>query len=177
MEQSFDEVELVRLPDERPEPHLPAQPPPAVPVAEPLTPRTAPIINRALAFLTDVSLFGAVALAMSPLLPLRASLIETARHEPLPVLALSGFLLLVSMYFCVLSWMIWGRTIGGSLFDLRIAADDGGPVDGKRAIRRWAGTLLGVLTLGAGFLPALMGERRSVADRLSSTQVRRNETE
>lgn len=170
MEQRFDEVELVRVPeqDERNPPAAEATSPSAATRS-----LRAPLVNRALAFLTDVSLFVAIALAMSPLLPLRAGVVDTLREEPGTSLALLGFLLLISLHYCVLSWMIWGRTVGASIFDLRVVADDGGPVDGKSALRRWAGSLLCILTGGIGFLPALTSSRRSLADRLSSTQVHR----
>jgi len=99
----FDEVELQAVPLEL-EPDLP--PPPA-------TPRIS-FFKHALALLTDLSLFAALSLALSPLLPQSAS--------PLALIALSGFVLMLSFYYFVGAWALWGKTIGGAIFDVRVEA-------------------------------------------------------
>lgn len=167
MGQRFDEIELVRDDVLEAAPLAPA--PAEIAVASP----RAPVANRVFAFLTDLSLFAALGLALSPLLPLHASLRETALHEPAAVGALAGFLLLVSLHYSALCWMIWGRTVGAAIFDLRVSGLDGEPVDARRAVRRWLATLLCIATAGIGFIPGMFGARRTLADRMSSTSVGR----
>jgi uncharacterized RDD family membrane protein YckC len=100
----FDEVELEAVP-------MPAElAPPLEP--EEATPARASRFRRLLAILTDLSLFAALVLALSPLLP--------AGSRTLPLIALGGFVLMVSYYYFVGAWMLWGRTIGGAVFDVRV---------------------------------------------------------
>src|SRR5215212_4948116 len=88
----FDEVELE-----------------AVPLPPLIDPESAPRWKRMLALLADVSLF--VALGLSPLLPQAYGWPEVA--------ALVGFVVVVSYYYFVGAWMLWGKTIGGAIFDVR----------------------------------------------------------
>src|SRR5687767_6716735 len=103
----FDEVELEAVPlgievaGDAPEAALGAAPESA----------TTPWWRRALALLTDLSLFAALVLALSPLLP-----------QPLTWMsggALAGFVVMLSYYYFVGSWLLWGKTIGGAIFDVR----------------------------------------------------------
>lgn len=96
----FDEVELEPVPFDLPEP-----PPPTT---------RSPLLRRAAALLIDVSLFAALALALSPLLPAAMSWMAVA--------GLAGFVVLVSYYYFVGSWVLWGKTIGGAIFDVRVAS-------------------------------------------------------
>jgi uncharacterized RDD family membrane protein YckC len=111
----FDEVELepVTFDLSDPAPDLPSD-----------TAR-APFFRRTAALLIDVSLFAALALALSPLLPAPASALTIA--------GLAGFVLLVSYYYFVGAWMLWGKTIGGTIFDVRVA----GALSLRNASVRW----------------------------------------
>ena len=95
----FDEIELQAVP-------VPAAPP------SPPETRSTPRFRQFLALLTDLSLFAALALALSPLLP--------QRHGWPELTALGGFVLVVSYYYFVGAWMLWGKTIGGAIFDVRV---------------------------------------------------------
>ena len=81
-----------------------AAPPPAAPV------RTS-IVRRFAALLVDVSLFAALALALSPLLPASMSAISIA--------SLAGFLIIIAFYYFAGTRALWARTIGGAIFDVR----------------------------------------------------------
>ena len=81
-----------------------ATPPPPEPVR-------ASIFRRLAALLIDVSLFAALALALSPLLPASMSVISIA--------SLAGFLILIAFYYFAGTRALWGRTIGGAIFDVR----------------------------------------------------------
>ena len=117
--------------------------------------------QRLLALLTDLSLFVALALALSPLLPASMS-------WPM-VSALGGFILLVSYYYFVGTWLLWGKTIGGAIFDVRVVAAGGDAMAFKNASLRWLGVCLSLLTGGIGFALAALPSRLSLADRLSHT--------
>src|ERR1044071_4880381 len=107
----FDEVELEPVPFD-----LPEAPPPS---------RRSPFFRRAAALLIDVSLFAALALALSPLLPAAMSWVAIA--------GLAGFVVLVSYYYFVGSWVLWGKTIGGAIFDVRAS----GAMALRNASLRW----------------------------------------
>jgi len=117
----FDEVELEPVPFDLPEP-----PPPTT---------RSPLLRRAAAMLIDVSLFAALALALSPLLPAAMSWMAVA--------GLAGFVVLFSYYYFVGSWVLWGKTIGGAIFDVRVS----GAASLRDASLRWL-VLCGVM-LGA----------------------------
>jgi uncharacterized RDD family membrane protein YckC len=119
----FDEVELEPVTFELPEP------PPAT---------RSPFFRRAAALLIDVSLFAALTLALSPLLP--ASMSWGA------IAGLAGFVVLVSYYYFVGAWIVWGKTIGGAIFDVRVA----GAMSLREASLRWLAICLSMLAAGVG---------------------------
>jgi len=118
----------------------------------------APRFRRLLALLTDLSLFAALTLALMPLLP--------PVRDAFAIVSLGGFVMMISYYYFVGSWLLWGKTIGGAIFDVRVVADAMTP---KSATLRWLGLYLSLFTAGIGFLFAALPSRRSLADRLSST--------
>src|SRR6266566_7831626 len=70
----------------------------------------APRFRRFLALLTDLSLFAALALALSPLLP--------SSRNWMAIAGIAGFVIIVSYYYFVGTWLLWGKTIGGTIFDV-----------------------------------------------------------
>jgi len=96
----FDEVELETVPFDA-EPVPPPSP----------SPRT-PVLKHALALVTDLSLFAALALALSPLLPQPATRVA--------LIALIGFVVMLSFYYFAGAWTLWGKTVGGAIFDVRV---------------------------------------------------------
>jgi len=119
----------------------------------------APRFRRLLALLTDLSLFAALTLALAPLLP--------PSRDAFAIASLAGFVIIVSYYYFVGSWLLWGKTIGGAIFDVRVVSDAMTP---RAATMRWLGMIVSMLTAGLGFLFAAMPSRRSLADRVSSTR-------
>jgi uncharacterized RDD family membrane protein YckC len=119
----------------------------------------APRSRRLLALLTDLSLFAALTLALAPLLP--------PSRDPFAIASLAGFVIIVSYYYFVGSWLLWGKTIGGAIFDVRVVSEAMTP---RVATMRWIGMVVSMLTAGLGFLFAALPSRRSLADRLSSTR-------
>src|SRR5688572_4579586 len=121
----------------------------------------APRIKRLMALLADLSLFAALALALSPLLPQPA----TWMHYT----ALAGFVVVMSYYYFVGSWLLWGKTIGGTIFDVRVAGAQGA-MSLRAATLRWAGLYLSLLTAGIGLMLAMLPSRQSLPDRMSNTR-------
>lgn len=146
----FDEVELDPVPliEE-----------PARPERDPLP--GAPRLRRLAALLTDISLFVALSFLLVPLLPESWSWAQAA--------AIGGFVVMLSYYYFVGSWMLWGKTIGGAIFDVRVVAGGGEAMSLRAASRRWVAFHLSLLTLGAGFALAALPSRRSLPDRMSDT--------
>lgn len=151
----FDEVELESVP-------LSIEEEAAGPVESDRGDGAARRDKRLLALLTDLSLFAALALALSPLLP-----------EPpaWPYLAaLAGFVVVLSYYYFVGTWMLWGKTIGGAIFDVRIVPGAEGAMSLRDASLRWLAVYLSLATGGLGFLLAALPSRKSLPDRLSNTR-------
>ena len=120
----FDEIELEAVPL-----IAPPSPPPA---DEERSPR----MRRLLALLTDLSLFAALSLALSPLLP--------DPHGWPEIAALAGFVVVISYYYFVGAWMLWGKTIGGAIFDVRVVSRTL-----RDASKRWSWIFAGAAIAGA----------------------------
>ena len=165
----FDELELFKDPAETPEssPRAVTAEVHAQPALELVA---APRWRRVLAFATDASLFMALALAMSPLLEIRPSFEATLRAEWPALASFVAFMLLLSFHYFVVSWAVCGRTVGGSIFDTRVATLDGTAIDFRSSALRWAWMLVSIATVGAGFLIALLPGGRSLADRMSQSR-------
>ncbi len=118
--------------------------------------------RRLLALLTDLSLFVALSLALSPLLP-------TSMSWP-TVASLAGFIAIVSYYYFAGTWLLWGKTIGGAIFDVKVVAVGGDAMTLKNATLRWVGMVLSFLSAGIGFTLAMLPSRLSLPDRLSRTR-------
>ncbi|MBK5260835.1 MAG: RDD family protein [Thermoanaerobaculia bacterium] len=152
--QRFDEMELHAVPL--------MEDLPVAPVEREHATSDASRVRRIVVLLTDLSLFAALSIALSPLLPAQSDWIATA--------GLAGFVLVVSFYYFAGSWLLWGKTVGGTIFDVRVVDADRSQMRFKAATLRWAGLLLSLLTAGLGFLLAAGPARRSLPDRMSGTR-------
>ena len=145
----FDEIEFESVPFD------------ITSTTEPASDTDAPRLKRLAALIIDLSLFAALALALSPLLPLS--------RNPWSIGALAGFVVVVSYYYYAGTWMLWGKTIGGAIFEVKIISIGTPAMPLQNAAQRWAGLYLSLLTAGAGFALAGLPSRLSLPDRLSAT--------
>lgn len=150
----FDEVELRNNPELIVETHE---------SGPSIDDRHAPLWRRSLSLIVDLSLLAALIFGFKPLFPPSGSVAGW--------LALVAFLILFSLYYFVSSWMVWKRTLGAAILAIRIEAKDQTGVTFRRALKRWAGTVMAVATAGIGFLLALVPPHRSLPDRMSDTVV------
>lgn len=81
-------------------------------------------------------------------------------HQFVHKLLVQGLVVTLSGAYFVLSWTRGGQTIGMRAWRLRVAGDDGAPVDVRRAVLRFAVALVSLAALGAGFWWALFDARR-----------------
>jgi uncharacterized RDD family membrane protein YckC len=149
----FDEMELEAVPLGEPDP----------PDVDALSADAdAPRLKRLMALFTDLSLFAALTLALYPLLSPAMS--WTA------ILSLAGFVVILSYYYFVGSWLLWGKTIGGAIFDVRVVPSGPHAMALREATLRWLGVYLSLFTAGLGFAIAALPSRLSLPDRLSDTR-------
>jgi uncharacterized RDD family membrane protein YckC len=155
----FDQVELESVPLGLPEESIAEEAPRGASAPESGAARRD---KRLLALLTDLSLFAALVLALSPLIP-------EPRQWP-HLAALAGFVVVLSYYYFVGSWLLWGKSIGGAIFDVRVVSSDDGAMSLRDASLRWAAVYLSIATCGLGFMLAALPSRRSLPDRMSNTR-------
>jgi uncharacterized RDD family membrane protein YckC len=133
------------------------------------------LATRALGFVIDAAIVNGSFLAVSALVTfVLNALFESFESYSAPVLALGGvlFIVLTSCYL-LFFWTLAGQTPGMRLLGIRLAQEDGTwGLSGRRAFRRLIGVYLSILTLGIGFLPVLVSDRRrGLADRMADTEV------
>jgi uncharacterized RDD family membrane protein YckC len=131
----------------------------------------APLGPRMLAGLVDLAVLAAVDAAVV-LATLRATGIDIADVQRLPLAPLGVFLALLAVGYLSMSTVLAGRTFGKAAFGLAVVEAGGSPVRLAPAVVRALIQVITVPAAGIGFLPALLGaDRRSLYDRLAGTDV------
>jgi len=105
---------------------------------------------------------------------LRLCDLDVQQASSLPVLPLFAFLLLVASGYLLMFTVAGGQTVGKMLTHIRVVAGDDETAVGltpRQAAMRALLTVPSVLALGAGFVPALLGQGPAIHDRLSHTRV------
>jgi uncharacterized RDD family membrane protein YckC len=94
-----------------------------------------------------------------------------AEIRMLPLIPMITFIALVKLSYFIAFTAVGGQTIGKMAMGIRVVGEHGS-IGGACAIRRTLASLLTVLTMGIGFLPAFFGtDRRTLHDRLTGTRV------
>jgi uncharacterized RDD family membrane protein YckC len=126
---------------------------------------------RATAALIDMAMLAAIDLAVLYFTLAMAGL-AMAEWGMLPKVPLLAFLISVKFAYFAVFTAFGGQTIGKMAARIRVVADDDSFVEPARALQRTAAALGSVLTLGAGFVPALVSpNRRALHDRVAHTRV------
>jgi uncharacterized RDD family membrane protein YckC len=131
------------------------------------------VVRRAIALAIDAAVVQGTLLLITALLALVASLVGGITLDGVEqLLAGAAWLTATAAYF-VVWWTLDGRTVGLRAMQLAVVTADGGgpPAPMRSAIRvLWLG--LCILPLFAGFLPALVDDRRrGLHDIVSGTVV------
>lgn len=140
--------------------------------------RPAGVFGRSIAALLDASFLAAVGWTVL-WVTMRVCDLTMAELPALPLLAalpLILFLLMIDLGYLVLFTAAGGQTLGKMAAGIRVIGTSAATgrderLDIPRAAFRSVVVLPSVLALGAGFLPALVGDRRAVHDRVAQTRV------
>lgn len=139
--------------------------------AEPVPGTGAPPIRRAMAAAVDLAIIAGIdAVIIS--FTLRLCGLTTAELSVLPLVPLVGFFALINGGYFAAFTAAGGQTIGKMAFGLRVVDERHRPVTPGPAVLRAIGCLVSVISLGLGFLPALLADGgRTLEDRLADTHV------
>jgi uncharacterized RDD family membrane protein YckC len=145
----------------------------ASPIAAPGTPASP--ISRIGAALMDAVILGSID-ATVLYFTLKICELSFAEVRALPLAPFSAFLLLMNGAYFATFVAAGGQTIGKMAAGIRVVQGAAPPEAMERvslghAIVRAAGYLVSAAPAGLGFLPALVGDRRALHDRLADTRV------
>jgi uncharacterized RDD family membrane protein YckC len=153
---------------EEPAEHDAPLPPPRGVVQAPRTGGASTPLARLLAAAVDYTILGVIDVTVL-YFTLKVAAVSSADWQQIPVVPMVAFLVLMKLLYFSAFTAVGGQTIGKMGFGIRVIAEDGAALDPMRAVRRSV-ALLG--TLGAGFLPAVLGDdRRAIHDRVAGTRV------
>lgn len=130
------------------------------------------VVTRGLALVVDAALAQVAYLVVAASVGLVLGLAgELQRGWLAGLLVGGGWLLVVAAYF-VGFWTMTGQSPGARLLGVRVLAGSGSPPSVLRSLLRFAGLILAIIPLGAGFVPALFDRRRrALPDYLAGTTV------
>ncbi len=132
-------------------------------------------VTRLLALAFDAAVVNFSLLATSALIALIVSAISSGDSSSGggAVIAIgAGIWIIVAALYLFSFWTLTGQTPGMRFMGLEVRRGDGSRLDGRHAVRRLFGIVLCVLTLGIGFLAALLSDRRrGLHDRVADTVV------
>jgi uncharacterized RDD family membrane protein YckC len=151
-----------------PAPAVPAKPMPS-PAPSPDAPAAGPW-RRAAAALVDGCLVVLVDF-LTLYFTLRVSGLEPSEWNILPVAPLTAFFLVLNGGYVVVLTASLGQTLGKMALGIEVVADGHQTVGVGRATFRTALSLVSLLAAGLGFAWALVGDGRTLHDRLAGTRV------
>jgi uncharacterized RDD family membrane protein YckC len=131
----------------------------------------APPVRRALAAAIDFAIIAGIDAAILSF-TLRLCGLTLAELSVLPAVPLAAFFGLMNGGYFAAFTAAGGQTIGKMALGLRVVDTSDGPVGPGPAVLRALGCLVSVVSLGLGFLPALVSDGgRALEDRLADTHV------
>jgi uncharacterized RDD family membrane protein YckC len=131
----------------------------------------APPVRRALAAAIDFAIIAGIdGVILS--FTLRLCGLTLADLSVLPAVPLAAFFGLMNGGYFAAFTAAGGQTIGKMALGLRVVDTRDGPVGAGPAVLRALGCLVSVVSLGLGFLPAVIGDGgRALEDRIADTHV------
>jgi uncharacterized RDD family membrane protein YckC len=140
-------------------------------IAQPTAIEGAPPVRRAMAAAVDFGILAGINFLIVSF-TLRLCGLTMADLFVLPAVPLAAFLGLMNGGYLAAFTAAGGQTIGKMAFGLRVVDTRDRPVRPGSAVLRAIGCLLSVISLGLGFLPALVADGgRALEDRLADTHV------
>jgi uncharacterized RDD family membrane protein YckC len=129
------------------------------------------VVTRAVSWLVDWGIInlGAVLAGVGASLVLAIFPLSKNLKPAFQAIAGAAYILWAAAYFVVF-WSMTGQTLGARFMQIRLVTAKRGRVKPARALVRWVGMNLGILFLGAGYIPILFG-RRPLPDWLAKTLV------
>ena len=129
------------------------------------------VLRRVVAVLIDHAILLGIDVAVI-YFTLRLVSLTWSDWQLLSPLPLAAFLVLIKLAYFSAFTALGGQTIGKMATHIRVVSEQGRFVDPRHALGRALAGALSLLTLGVGFLPALLtSERRALHDRLAHTRV------
>jgi uncharacterized RDD family membrane protein YckC len=141
-----------------------------VPSPAPAPGEEAPPLLRVAAALVDVLILGAIN-AVTFYFTLRLCGLSAGEWRVLPLLPLVAFFLLLDGGYLTLFTAAGGQTIGKMAFRLKVVGYEDAPVPVGLSLLRALGCVASTVCLGLGLLPAFLGGRQALHDRLADTRV------
>jgi uncharacterized RDD family membrane protein YckC len=130
------------------------------------------VATRGVALVIDAALSQGLFVIGAALLGLVGSLVGGLHTQWVAAILLTGGWGITMTVYFVAFWAVTGQTPGMRLMHVRVVARDGRPPSIWRGLVRLVGLVLSIIPLFAGFLPALVDDRRrGLADMLAGTVV------
>lgn len=130
-------------------------------------------LRRAGAAAVDAAVLGGIA-AFVFWATLRLCAVSLSDLGAAALVPLIGFIAVMDVAYLLMFTAAGGQTVGKMLMGIRVVGDgveDDEPVTFRRAAWRAALTIISVIGLGLGWLPALFGRGLTLHDRLAHTRV------
>ena len=135
-----------------------------------VAPQTGSGVRRAVAALLDHAILLTIDVIVA-YFTLRIAGLDVGDWALLPQAPLVVFLLLITIAYFGAFTAMGGQTIGKMAVHIRVVSDDYRDLGAAESVQRTLAGLLSALTLGIGFLPALVGDHRALHDRIARTRV------
>lgn len=131
-------------------------------------------VTRVVAQIFDVVVLNLIAMLLWAVFYLVLRNVEAHKHltDAFVWATSGGWSLFFSALYFVSFWSVTGQTVGARLMGFRVVRRHGGARLGFwRALSRWIGQLICALTLGIGYLPVIVTDRRRGLHDLFGTSV------
>jgi len=139
--------------------------------------RYAGVATRGIALAADAAITGVILLVGAALFGLAASLVGDVRPAWLAAALVGAASVVVEVVYFAGFWSTTGQTPGMRMLGVRVVGHEDTPPGFGRSLARFGGLVLAIVPCFAGFLPALVDDRRrALPDLIAGTVVVYGET-